>query len=193
MLNRGFPNSGKWLSALFALGLLTLASHPAHAAAGDFKACAGKAAEMNLAAQKDFQNRLHKIIVDSKPEFKALAGINRDLQVRLAEDRYAKTAYLLGKHPERIITGAGLMKFSNFDWSAGDDSRFLGENEENRKRQESITDLTKRNNFHADWPRLRGYFRSELAKMTEYKTLMADFTSKQIEVKNQLAACPPLK
>ncbi|UCD11115.1 MAG: hypothetical protein JSU88_10720 [Nitrospinaceae bacterium] len=184
--------SKKWLPGLLLCGLICWGAAPAHA--GDaFNACAKKAAARDLEAKKDFQNRLHALIVTGKPEFKALAAINRDLQIQLAKARKEKLEYLLKKHPERIITTQGISRFTNFDWSDADESRFLSESETNKKRQESIADLNERNNFHTDWPRLRGFFRSELTKTPAYKTLMSDFTKSQVEVKKILSACNPSK
>jgi hypothetical protein len=180
--------SVKWGFVLLFLGLMVQTTPLAHAE--EFKACAVRAAARDLAAKKDFQDRLHQMIVDDKPEFKALAALNRDLQIQLAEERKVKIDYLLETNPERIITHHGLSKFSNFTWSDADESRFLEKSEANRKRMEKISDLRKRNNFHADWPRMRGYFRSELTKKPAYKTLMTDFTKSQVEVKNILSSCP---
>jgi len=185
---RSFVGIGIYALALAAL--VQFSAPPSALAGGDaFAACALKAADKDLEAKVQFQNKLHDMIVTSKPEFKALAAINRDLQISMAEERRDKVDYLLKKHPERVVTDQGLSKFSNFDWSDADEGRFLATSEAYQKRHAAMSDLTKQNNFHPDWPRLRGFFRGELTKKPAYKTLMTEFTSGQIEVKKQLASC----
>ena len=154
-----------------------------------FADCIRQAASVSLAARTEFQRDLRDLIVKQKPEFKTLATINQDLQIRLAEARFAKYDYLLEHARERIDTNHGLSRFGNFEWSDEDTEKFKNESDSYRALETRIAALRAQNDGHPDWPELREHFRSYLNSSEAFKDLMVRLQVGQNEVEATLANC----
>lgn len=159
-------------------------------ARGDaFADCIREAASVNLAARTEFQRDLRNLVVEQKPELTTLATINRNLQIRLAEARFAKYGFLLEHARERINTKNGLSGFSNFEWSDEDTEKFKNESDSYRALETEIAALRAQNDGHPDWPELREHFRSYLNSSEEFEDLMVQLQVGQNEVEATLANC----
>ena len=170
---------------IFALALLCSATAQAESLAD----CAGKISAEYLTARIQYQDQTRDLIVKNKPEFSALAKINRDLQVGMAKGRHAKLQYLLGSDPKRLVTGEGMSKFTNFDWSADDQKVFLQSTAEYKNLEEKIARLKEKNNDHPDWPKMRKYFREQLAPKPEYQNLQKDLFLNSDRLGEELNKC----
>jgi hypothetical protein len=166
--------------------LLTLT---APAGADEFTDCVRRVAAQDLAAKRDYQASLRALVVNKRPDFAALAKLNMDLQIALAEARKAQLDYLSEHQPKRIDTAEGLSKFTNFDWSTADDAKLTQADSAYRQLNERITGLKETNNGHPDWPAMRELFRGDLAQSRGFKALMAGFATRQNAVESMLGGC----
>ena len=175
--------------AFFAMSLAIHIAGGGGARAGAFADCAGDAAGGYLVAQTEFQRQMRDLVVAARPEFAALATVNMELQTLLAEARRAMIDHLLKHDADRIDTTSGLGSFTNFDWSDGDTDKFMAESSSYQQLRNRIATLREQNDGHADWPKMREYFRSELGQSAEFKAIMARFQSRQSEVEAVIAQC----
>lgn len=159
------------------------------ARADEWSDCVRGAASAMLAASTEFQRGLRDLVVRHRPEFDALATISRDLQVKLAELRRAEIDYLLSHDRDRINTGNGLSRFSNFGWSDADTDKFARESEPFRRLSTEAAALRKANDTHPDWPAMRNYFRSGLNASPDFKALMDRLRRAHSAVEARLAGC----
>ncbi len=151
--------------------------------------CVRDTASADLVAKTDFQREMRDLVVQSRPEFEALATVNRDLQTLLAEAWRAKVDYLLAHEPDRIDTTNGLARFSNFEWPDEDAANFKKESRSYRQLEIRISSLKEQNNDHPDWPELREYFRVELSQSADFKALMERFQNQQSNVETAIEIC----
>ncbi len=151
--------------------------------------CAGEISADYLEAKTHYQNELYELISKTAPDLTALAGINRDLQVALAEQRHNKLLFLLAYNKERIVTDQGMSRFSNFDWNAGDQKSFLKVSANHQTQTDRITKLKEKNNNHPDWPRMRNLFREKLFLKPEYQTIQKELTTQTKTLGQQLKRC----
>lgn len=184
---RRFVAAGFTLALAGHMFLLLL--DPAPVAAAGFAECVSGAAASNLQSSTRFQRRLRDMIADSEPEMEPLATLNMNLQIAFAELRNAKFAYLLRHDPSRVTTDQGMTKFLNFDWTAEDDGAFSDEAPGNRLLIDRVATLTARNNADAGWPRMRKYFRDNLAKSEKYKNLISGFVAGNRTTEKLIADC----
>lgn len=174
----------------FALVLIAQMSLIVPVRAEGFAACAQGIADKDFIAKQEFQVGLRDMIVGPRPDFKALANLNMDLQIALAEARKAVIAYLLEHEPARIATTGGMSKFSNFAWSEKDQEKFVQANEVHAQLAEKVEKLKKANNSHTDWGPMRGYMNRDLSKNPEFEKLIARFMADQKKLGDLLAKCP---
>lgn len=151
--------------------------------------CLAAVAAADLAAKRAYQAGLSDLVLREAPRFAELAGLNRDLQIALAEARQRELRYLLRHAPARLKTDDGLAAFANFDWSAEDGAHLRAEDAEFQALQDRIDALSARSDGHADWPALRALFRDELASSEGFRTLTADFAAAQTRAEARLADC----
>lgn len=126
-----------------------------------------------------------------KPGFEALAALNRDLQLALAESRAAKFAYLLKNDPDRIETNSTLSAFRNFDWAERDEATPHRGSEMYRALAGRIAELRGRGDGHSGWPKLRAFFAEGLAASTAYRDLAARLAENDRAVAALVETCPP--
>ncbi|UCH73121.1 MAG: hypothetical protein JSU82_12240 [Rhodospirillales bacterium] len=188
------PNRPVLSAALLAVATLAafLIAQPAAPARADTRAaCLQRAAAEDLAGKADFQHGLFRLIVDGKPEFAALAALNRDLQIALAQAQAARFAYLVKNDPDRIETKGTLSEFRNFEWSETDETALRGESESYRALAARIVAQRRRSNGHCDWPQLRAYFAEGLATGPAYRTLIDGVGESDAAVAALIDSCPP--
>ncbi len=179
------------LNMLFAVLLTTFPIWPlAVAHGGSFAACIRESVERDHAGRTEFQHGLFNLIVAGKPEFKALAALNRDLQLALAESRATKFAYLLKNDPARIETKSTLTAFRNFDWTAQDEEALQRDSETYRALSRRTTELRGRSDGHPDWPKMRAFFAEGLAASTAYRDLAATLAENDRAVAAFIETCP---
>lgn len=186
---RSRPVGGRGRGGIPALALAAQIVLCGAAWAGSFADCARDAADEDLAAKSEFQRALRALIVRERPEFEALATVYMELQILLAEAQWAKLDYLLAHDPDRIDAAHGLGRFRTFEWSEEDAAGFLQADPSNRAMTDRIATLTEQNNEHPDWPELRAYFASELARSPDFTGLMARFGDQQEATDALLATC----
>jgi hypothetical protein len=158
--------------------------------AADFAECVRDIANKDFVAKQEFQAELRDLIVRSRPDFKALATLNMDLQIALAEARKKVIEYFLVEDPRRIIVAKGLSKFRNFDWSENDEKKFVQASKTNAQLVEKVEKLKKVNDTHPDQGKMRGYINQELSKNPEFSSLMAKFMADEKRVGDLLSKCP---
>jgi hypothetical protein len=164
---------------------------PAASAQGDdFSACIREAAASDLAAKTAFQTGFFDLIAAGRPEFEALASLNRDLQLALAQSRQRRFDYLLLYRREAIRTDSTLSAFRNFDWTERDEAAFRRENEDYRALADRIAELRGRNDDHPDWPELRVFFKEEMTNSPAYRDLLAALQENDKTVAALLESCP---
>jgi len=154
-----------------------------------FADCVRDAASKDLMAKREFQRDLRDLIVQNRLEFEALATVNMELQILLAEARRAMFDYLIVNDPDRIDTTNGLVQFSNFDWFDEDSAKLMEESASYRELENQIALVQEQNNKHPDWPKLREYFRSDLDQSPNFKALMVRLQSRRSEVESLIAQC----
>ncbi len=187
--------SEKNIKRLYILSLLIFISIPfgfyeiSSTRAGTSPDCVGNISADYLKAKTHYQNELHDLITKTAPDLTVLAGINRDLQVALAEDRHARLLFLLASNKERIVTDKGMSRFSNFDWNAGDQKSFLKVSANHQSQTDRITKLKEKNNNHPDWPRMRNLFREKLFLKPEYQAIQKELTTQTKALGQQLKRC----
>jgi len=181
-----------------AVGILFLAlvaasaPAPLASAQGDgFNACVREAAASDLAAKTAFQKGFFDLIVAGRPEFEALASLNRDLQLALARSHHRKFDYLLLHRREAIRTDGTLSAFRNFDWTEQDEAALRRESEDYRVLADRIAQLRGRNDGHPDWPELRAFFKAEMANGPGYRDLLTALQEDDKTVAAILESCPP--
>jgi hypothetical protein len=155
---------------------------------GAFASCVRDLAERDLAGKGALQRAVRDLIVAEKPAFEALANLNMELQVALAQARAAKYAYLLKHDPARIETKS-LSKFRNFDWSVADDAALAAQDPEGGRLLARVAELRRKNDGHRDWPRLREFMRAELSPDPAFRALMADLGKNDRAVRKALKGC----
>lgn len=154
-----------------------------------FEACVTKAAAHDLQAKRAFQTSLRDLIISTKPKFKALAELSAQLQITLAERRAARLQTLVKSDPKRIETHQGIAKFTNFAWSKGEDAALIKQDEAYKKLNDDAMALRAQNNGHADWPKLRAFFRTELVKKADYQKIFQDYSARRGALKVLIASC----
>ena len=174
---------------LLAVCLLIEPIGKASAAAEDLGVCLGEIAEADLSAKSSHQNSLRDLIVARRPNFIALADINRDLQLLFAEMRFARLQHLISTASGRVDSTNGLTQFRNFDWTEEDRRELLGASPAYRAKVERLEILKSKNNGHPDWPALRAFVREELSKEADFKDLIATFQKHNATAETALADC----
>lgn len=164
---------------------------PAGTRADDRAACLHRAAALDLAGKVAFQDGLHDLIVDGKPNLAALATLNRDLQIALAESRAAQLDHLANTDPGRVETGDTVQAFRNFDWRDADEAALRNRSESYRDLAARIATLRRRNDGHPDWLRMRAYFAEALAISAAFRELTSHLAENDREVAALLRSCPP--
>lgn len=181
------------LAVGIALSAALLCSAALPAQAQDMAVCVRTAADLGLAAKTRFQRGLRNLIVERRPEFAALADVNMELQILLAQARRARFDYLLKFDPGRIDTAHGSSRFSNFAWSDTDRADFAARSDAYREQEARLAALESRNNGHPDWPRLRQFFRAELSQEADFGALTDALQARQRAVEETLAQCRPAR
>ena len=142
-------------------------------------------------AQKTFQTEMRDLMVAAWSDLQDLANLNMNLQIAYGELRKAKVTYLLAHEPDRIVTSAGLSKFSNFDWSEEDQSSFVQASKAHTQLTQKVETLKKANNAHPDWEKMRANYRQpEMANSPELKNLMVRFSAVVNKLGHLLGKCP---
>ncbi|TQV77781.1 hypothetical protein [Denitrobaculum tricleocarpae] len=176
--------------ALALSGFLLLAFVKAGPAAADaYTTCLGEIADADLEAKTAYQRALRDLIVDRRPEFAELADINRDLQLLLAQMRFARVDYLLTTAPERVDGKNGLSRFRNFDWTQEDLDRMTANSTEYREQSVRLERLKGRNQGHPDWPAMRSFVRSEMSEGGAFAQITADFIEAGAALEARMAGC----
>lgn len=173
----------------FALGLLLSGLCAGGAWAGEFDDCVRDASDKLLAAKSDFQRDFRDLIVRGRPDFEAIATRNMELQILLAAARRAKVDYLLAHDPDRIETGDGVSRFSNFTWSREDAAAHMEQSPAYRDMETRLSTLLTKNNDDPVWPSLREYFRSELSQSPDFEVLISRLQGHEGEVDAMIAHC----
>ena len=181
------------LPASLGLSIALAIAVASTASAASFADCVRDVATKDLAAKTEFQRDLRDLVVRDRPEFDALATLNMELQIRLAEARRAMIDHLLARDPDRIDTTRGLGRFSNFAWSDEDSERFAAQDASYRELRGRIATLEERNNAHPDWPDLRAYYRAELGQSADFAALVTRLQSRQSEAESLLEGCEPVE
>ncbi len=178
--------------ALFlAVCLSVQAIGKASVAAEDTVECLVEIAAADLAAKRAHQENLRDLIVSQRPEFTALADINRDVQILFAETRFARLEHLLATAPERLDSANGLSSFRNFDWGDEDLKDLLAANPSYRAQLERLEALKAQNNGHPDWPAMREFVRQGFAKEGPFKDLITVFLEHNAVLEETLSDCRP--
>ncbi len=154
------------------------------ATAADFAETARKAQAAYAAAQREWQIGLAELAVEQRPEFEAIAKVQRDLQVAYLERGTSKFEYLMAEDPSRIVITEGLSQFINYDWS-DEDTQTLREADPGYAALDvKVAALRKSNDDQRDW----GSFRNTLLKSKEYQAHYSAFMEKQKAVEALLDA-----
>ncbi|NKB49902.1 MAG: hypothetical protein GKS02_11155 [Alphaproteobacteria bacterium] len=151
--------------------------------------CVRAAATANLDAKTQYQRDLRDLIVTQRPEFEALATINQDLQIGLAQSRRAKYDYLLDHDRERIDTSNGISRFSNFRWSLTENENFKADDSSYRDLEARVDGLQEQSTDHPDWPALREFFRAVLRPSPLSADLIEGLVTRQGEIAATLKNC----
>ena len=157
------------------LALLVVSS----ASASDFAKTARRAQGTYTTAQIEWQHGLAELVTGKRPDFEAVATIQRDLQVAYLELRTARFEYLLANDPSRLVLTKGLSRFTNFAWSDEDTQTLRQADPGYAALEAKVAALRKRNDDQPDWPSFREYFRNTVVKSKEYQTLLSELTEKQ--------------
>ncbi|MCP5111850.1 MAG: hypothetical protein GY953_13550 [bacterium] len=149
------------------------------AGADDLAETARKVRAAYAAAQVEWQRGLAGLVIEKRAEFEAVATAQRDLQLGYVELSTARFEYLVEQHPSRIVLTKGLSAFANFAWSEEDTKTLTAADSSYAALERKVAALRKRNDDHPSWPSFREYFRTDLAKSSEYQALLSEFMEKQ--------------
>jgi hypothetical protein len=182
-----YDSRGRAVALLVAV---LAAMQPAAVHAATFEECVRRASGLDLEAKTVYQRGTHDLIVRNKPEFAALAAINRDLRITRAWARAARYVWLLRHDATRIRPGRGLSAFRNFDWNPEDETAFRESNAVYDTQSRRIESLAKANDGNAGWPALREYFTGTLFQNQEFRTLTKHLNESDRLVAEIIAVCP---
>ncbi len=173
----------------FAVALSSQSLMEAPGAAEGGVACLRAVAAADLAAKSAHQKDLRDLVVRQRPEFTALADINRDLQVLLAEMRFARFEHLLSSAPGRLDSTNGLSAFRNFSWTDDDLKEVMAASPDYRAQAERLEELKAQNNGHPDWPAMREFVRQEFSEEGPFKELIVAFQEHNAALETRLSDC----
>ncbi len=165
-------------------------AQPVAARAATFEDCVRRASELDLRTRTEYQNGTHDMIARDKPEFAALAAVNRDLRIARAWARAARYVWLMRHDVLRIKTTASLSAFRNFEWNPEDETAFRDANGDYDTQARRIEGLTRKNDGNRDWPALREYFSGTLFKNPEFRALTKDLNDSDRQVAEIIGKCP---
>ena len=181
------PRQRAWRETLIvAVAVVWL---PAHAFADTFAECAGRAYAQDVAAKQDWQRSLRDLIVKEKPNLAALATLDLEQQLALADRRQAQFSYLLRTDARRIRTREGLTTFRNFDWTDTDTVILRRQSLPYLAMESKVVDVQRRTKDHHDWPALREYVRA--ASGTQFQSLLKRSQERESTIAHLLEQCPP--
>ena len=172
------------LAILFAASSLS-------ARADSFHDIAVHARAKYAAAQERWQRDLAELVKRANPNFEEIAFIQRDLQLAYVEQGNVRFRYLLDHDFHRIILINGVSQFSNFGWTDADSKALSVSAPTYVQLQKRIEVLKKKNDEESDWPKFREWFRDELSKSGDYKTLLSNFQAEQKAVEDLLGKYKP--
>ena len=164
---------------------------PSSANADNFRDAATRARTEYAAAQVKWQTGLAALVAQSKPEFKEIATVQRDLQLSWIEQGTAQFRYLLDHDFHRIVLTNGVSQFLNFEWTDADTKALTKSNPTYDKLQKRIKVLEKKNDEQPDWPKFRVWFHDTLSKSKDYEALLSAFQAKDKEVEDLLQRYKP--